>query len=163
QDVAMLLLNRRWEPSVSRTRSSTRLRSVMLDPSSTIMAVRSALRARGHDALVAPEDGELERAMVDLVVLAHTEHDPSWVDVTAFGDHVLRVSPPAALEELFAADLYLALACARGSRDALARLDREHLGRVPKYVASIDSSRTFADEVIQRLRARVLVGDSLGN
>jgi RNA polymerase sigma-70 factor (ECF subfamily) len=60
--------------------------------------------------------------------------------------------------ELHATDLYLACACARGLPQALAHFEREHLTRVGKWIARIDRSRDFADEVTQQVRERLLVG-----
>ncbi len=63
--------------------------------------------------------------------------------------------PAAALAALHAEDLYLALACARGDRAALAHFDRELLGQIGAFVAGIDASPSFADEVRQRLGERL--------
>jgi RNA polymerase sigma-70 factor (ECF subfamily) len=54
-------------------------------------------------------------------------------------------------------DLYLACACAHGDRAALAELDTRFLSSIGIYVARIDATPEFADEVRQELRARLLV------
>lgn len=66
--------------------------------------------------------------------------------------------PVSAARAVHAADLYLACACVAGDRVALARFDRDFLSRVDRFVAGVDSSPAFADEVRQRLRERLLVG-----
>jgi RNA polymerase sigma-70 factor (ECF subfamily) len=55
-------------------------------------------------------------------------------------------------------DLYLACACLAGQPSAYALLDARVLAEVGRYVAQIDPSPAFADEVRQRLRERLLVG-----
>ena len=55
-------------------------------------------------------------------------------------------------------DLYLACACTRQDPAACAALDREVFSEVPAFVARIDPSPWFADEVRQSLRERLLVG-----
>jgi RNA polymerase sigma-70 factor (ECF subfamily) len=61
------------------------------------------------------------------------------------------------LAALVAPDLYLALGCALEVPEALAAFDDEYLARVPAYVAQIDASAAFGDEIRQVLRARLLV------
>jgi RNA polymerase sigma-70 factor (ECF subfamily) len=57
-------------------------------------------------------------------------------------------------------DLYLACACARGDARAIALFDERVLGEVPRYVVHVSASRSFSDEVCQRLRERLFVGES---
>lgn len=57
-------------------------------------------------------------------------------------------------------DLYLAAACAHGHPAAVQAFEREVLGQVGGSLRSLDPSREFADEVIQRLRTKLLVGPS---
>src|SRR5579884_1384958 len=56
------------------------------------------------------------------------------------------------------ADLYLATACAAGNAAALAAFERTHLSQVAAFVARTDSDPAFAEEVRQRLREKLLVG-----
>jgi RNA polymerase sigma-70 factor (ECF subfamily) len=58
-----------------------------------------------------------------------------------------------------AADLYLACACALGHPQALAAFERTQLSRVPSYVARVDATPSFADEVTQLVRTRLLVAE----
>jgi RNA polymerase sigma-70 factor (ECF subfamily) len=55
-------------------------------------------------------------------------------------------------------DLYLACACLSGQPAAHALFDARVLGDVARYVAHIDATPAFADEVRQRLRERLLMG-----
>lgn len=57
-----------------------------------------------------------------------------------------------------AADLYLACACAVGDAAALATFEQHLLVEVGDYVAHLDRSPAFADEVRQALRERLLWG-----
>jgi RNA polymerase sigma-70 factor (ECF subfamily) len=66
---------------------------------------------------------------------------------------------PEVLDGLCLSDLYLAFACARGIPEAVSALDRNFMSAVPAHIARIDRSPDFVDEVLQRLRERVLVGD----
>ena len=61
-------------------------------------------------------------------------------------------------ERAHAADLYLACACAQGLPSALAAFDRVFLAQVPAFLARIDRSHAFADEVCQQLREKLFVG-----
>jgi RNA polymerase sigma-70 factor, ECF subfamily len=63
----------------------------------------------------------------------------------------------AAIDRLHVEDLYLALACQRGSSEALARFDREYIAPVDVAVRHVDSSAAFVDEVRQALRTKLLV------
>jgi RNA polymerase sigma-70 factor len=61
------------------------------------------------------------------------------------------------LAKLAAEDLYLACACLLELPGAAKELDEHFIARVPLFVAHIDSSRAFADEIAQQLRVRLLV------
>lgn len=56
-----------------------------------------------------------------------------------------------------AADLYLACGCALGDAAALDAFETAFVARVPSFVAKIDTSPAFVDEVKQHLRERLLV------
>lgn len=64
------------------------------------------------------------------------------------------------LLEVRAGDVYLACGCALGLPAALLAFDRSLLGRVAAFVARLDRSPAFADEVRQLLRERLLVGSA---
>lgn len=110
------------------------------------------------------EIGEAVRAVEDMVLLAHVTHPAEWVDVHTFVEEAIARATegegplPARLAALHAADLYLALACANGRREAIELFEREHVARVGDFVARINATKDFADEVRQRLRSRLLTG-----
>jgi RNA polymerase sigma-70 factor (ECF subfamily) len=56
-------------------------------------------------------------------------------------------------------DLYLACACARRNPHALAEFEQRFLPDVAAYVATVDASPAFADEVRQILRKKLFVSD----
>src|SRR5947209_798474 len=56
-----------------------------------------------------------------------------------------------------AEDLFLACGCAAGDAAALAAFDARFLSQVPKFIARLDSSAAFAEEVTQILRVHFLV------
>ena len=66
---------------------------------------------------------------------------------------------PDALSRLNASDLYLALALAAKDERALEIAEAELLPAVRQTVGRIDASTSFVDEVSQRVRERLLVGD----
>ena len=61
--------------------------------------------------------------------------------------------------ELHGADLYLAFACCRGDVEAWRALERTHLAKIAAYVASVDRSASFADDVRQRIAERLAGSD----
>ena len=63
---------------------------------------------------------------------------------------------------LRAGDLYLAYACLRGNREALAVLETEYLAKVPRVLGRLRLTTDERDEVTQRLRHRLLVGTQRG-
>jgi RNA polymerase sigma-70 factor (ECF subfamily) len=61
------------------------------------------------------------------------------------------------LEDLHAADVYLACACAAGDAQAIAALDRGYLSEVLAVLGRSGVERAAADEAVQRLRERLFV------
>lgn len=105
----------------------------------------------------------LEAALQEAVAAARAAWPELTMDAGAFVGYLAArlpegEEPVAAVRAVHAADLYLACACGAGDRVALARFDRDFLSPVDRYVAGVDSSPAFADEVWQRLRERLLVG-----
>jgi RNA polymerase sigma-70 factor (ECF subfamily) len=81
------------------------------------------------------------------------------LDQTTFVRHLERhVGDDAEPATLHAGDLYLACACAAGDPRALAHFERLYLTQLGAYVARIDRSADFLDELAQILRARLLLG-----
>jgi RNA polymerase sigma-70 factor, ECF subfamily len=65
----------------------------------------------------------------------------------------------AALDKLVPADLYLAAALAQPDEVALAIAEAELLPAVRQSAGRVDSTQAFVDEVSQRVRDRLFVGD----
>lgn len=76
----------------------------------------------------------------------------------ALSDAAFREAAAGATECTEGADLFLAIACARGDAAAVRRFERDHLGRIAGWLKLSGSEREIADEVRQRVAARVLVG-----
>jgi RNA polymerase sigma-70 factor, ECF subfamily len=97
----------------------------------------------------------------DAVRAAYDAGRAAWPDVAVelgrFTAHVAAASPEALARH--GADLYLACGCAGGDTRALRLFDDEILVPAARAVRSIDDAPAFADEVCQRLRASLLVGD----
>lgn len=77
----------------------------------------------------------------------------------AFAAHVSALHPEGtsaeALAKLHGADLYLAFACARGDAAAWRTFERTHLSKIQEYVRRVDRDASFADDVHQRLAAKL--------
>ena len=92
----------------------------------------------------------------------HARGAVAWPRVTvepaAWAAHVASLaSEGEALEALHAEDLYLACACAHGDTVAIAIFEKEFLRDVPAYIARTTTAPQVVDEVLQRLRERLLV------
>src|SRR5260221_13201890 len=89
----------------------------------------------------------------------------AWPDVSiaprVFLDYLAERLPKAGVEETLAArhltDLYLACGCAGGNAAAIEQLEAGVLSKVPAFLAGIDTSADFVDEVRQALREHLLV------
>jgi RNA polymerase sigma-70 factor (ECF subfamily) len=68
------------------------------------------------------------------------------------GGHAASLAPAQAK------DLYLACACLHGLESAWRELDRLYLAKVGDYIARVDRSPSFADEVRQRLAEKLSHG-----
>lgn len=83
------------------------------------------------------------------------------IDRADFLDHVaVRIAPGApadVLDSLYAEDLYLACACARGDEAAIAACERAYAGDVERGLDSIRLPTSLRDEVWSRLRTRIFV------
>lgn len=70
-----------------------------------------------------------------------------------------RADADTPIEELYADDLYLAIGCARGDRAAIAAFEAKVLPDAARALARLGLDRAAADDVLQRVRAKALVGD----
>src|SRR4051812_39763996 len=86
------------------------------------------------------------------------------VDGAAFGAFVATHVPPeegegeAYLAAVNASDLYLAYACASGSREAARALDRTVLSRIPEFLAHMKQDAAFVADTRQAVSERLLLG-----
>jgi len=104
---------------------------------------------------------ELETRLADQLAEAKGRWPDVTVDPRRFVTHwaaqLARASDVgAAIEQLHLADLYLAFGCAEGDTCAL-RSFGTLLSSVAGAVRSVDGTPSFVDEILQRLRTRVLV------
>src|SRR5262245_43871175 len=105
--------------------------------------------------LAASEAGvDLEATLMGLVEAARTAWPGVAVLPEAFVSHLVRHIPSDEdplkwLSALRAADAYLACGCVQGLPAALAAFDRTILSDVPRFLARMDPSPSFADEVRQ--------------
>jgi RNA polymerase sigma-70 factor (ECF subfamily) len=110
----------------------------------------------------APDDLEARLAALERAARA------AWPDVDAGGGFVPylaerwpeRASLDEWLADAHASDLYLACACARRDRAAIAAFDRAHLGAVADYLARSRPDAAFVEDVRQSLREKLFVGDA---
>ncbi len=81
----------------------------------------------------------------------------------AFVQHLAKFLPAkpdvAAVAVLQASDLYLACACARGDKAAIALFDKHLLPKAVEAVRGVDASGPFVDEVKQQLRHKLFVAE----
>src|SRR5262245_44419059 len=75
---------------------------------------------------------------------------------TTLATNSLRGGP---LDDVRAADLYLAIACAAGIQPAIAALDRHCLSTVVQGLVRRGHSAASAADIVQTLRLRFLVGE----
>jgi RNA polymerase sigma-70 factor (ECF subfamily) len=120
------------------------------------MSLASTYRA--HAASPLP-DPQLESALAALVARARAEWPHLAAHDTDLVAQVARRSAEVALDALHAGDLLLAVGCARGERGALEAYESRYLRAhaLGAALARIDSSPSFADEVRQVVREKILV------
>jgi RNA polymerase sigma-70 factor (ECF subfamily) len=88
----------------------------------------------------------------------------AWPNITVapetFIEHLaLHAKTKEALAAVHASDLYLACAVCQRDRAALAYFEDHFMARVPDYVLRIRVGREIVDEVQQKLRERLLMGE----
>lgn len=131
----------------------------------TVEQLESLVRER-FGAAVRDDVGAVAYALSQLIADGRAEHTEAWVDDADLATHALHhatdsdADPRSVIASLRGGDLMLALACARGVDGALRYFERQHLAHVSSFVSRIDSSPSFADEVRQRLRSRLLTGSA---
>ena len=124
-----------------------------------------------HD-LVAARAPEAARALGDPATAEHAlealcaEAASVWPGVTveparlieAFAQKLAAADPPP-LAAAGAAELYLALACARGDAAAIAAFDREYLSIVPIALAGMKLPTATVEDVRATVRDKLLLAD----
>jgi RNA polymerase sigma-70 factor, ECF subfamily len=124
------------------------LTAVFLEQASP--AARAAFQARA----------ELEAQLTGLVERATHSQPELEVDAPGFIAHVAsHVTDETDLEALHAGDLRLALGCLLGDPTALAVFERDVVARALVAVRGSLPTGLTADEVLQRLRVRLLLRD----
>ncbi len=115
------------------------------------------------DAVRSTVDAELSRISMML--------DEAWPDgppaMAGFWAELARCVPqgttdaavPETLSEIHATELHLAFACRRGDPAALARFERDYVSGLGPAVGRVEASPAFVDEILQRLRTKLLVAD----
>jgi RNA polymerase sigma-70 factor (ECF subfamily) len=102
-------------------------------------------------------DEELARA---LYVRGRDAWPAIALDEERFVAYVLARARAAELAAVNAPDLFLACACLHGLPAALDAFERRVLARVGAFVARVDATREFVDEVTQVLRVKLLTGEA---
>jgi hypothetical protein len=111
----------------------------------------------------APDRDQLESRLAEQLADAEERWPEVTVDrrrfVTHWAAQLARAGDVGtAIDQLHLSDLYLAFACAEGDTGAL-RAFGTLLSSVAGAVRSVDGAPSFVDEILQRLRTRVLVPD----
>lgn len=104
-------------------------------------------------------DEPLADALATLVSAAQAQWPLVRLDEGVFAEH-LRAKASGPLEQVRGPELFLACACLAGDAAALAAFEQQFIAGVDKAVMGVDPSRSFIDEVRQRVRERLLVGAS---
>ncbi len=88
----------------------------------------------------------------------------SWPDLQldrpAFTLHVHRRAGKVEPSRLYGSDLYLAAACLAGEAAAVESFDRLFLAPLARQISSRGITREAAEETVQALRVRLLLGDA---
>jgi RNA polymerase sigma-70 factor (ECF subfamily) len=128
------------------------------------MALAELFLAHGGGKWAArPGAADLESRLAGFIAAARAAWPDVEVPPEVFLRHLAERLPPEgdpdeALGAVHAADLYLAIACARGDERALQTFETQYLVPAAAYVSRSDALPGFADELKQTLRARLLVG-----
>jgi RNA polymerase sigma-70 factor (ECF subfamily) len=121
------------------------------------------IAARAPDAARAL--GEPDVAEATLAALC-AEAAAAWPGVTVAPEAMIAAladklagDDPAPLTAAAASELYLAIACARGDRAAIAAFDRAYLDVVPHALAGMRLAAATVDDVRSLVRDKLLIGD----
>ncbi|MDI1446271.1 sigma-70 family RNA polymerase sigma factor [Polyangium sp. 6x1] len=111
------------------------------------------------------DEASLEAALVSLLAAARATWASVTIDPDAFIPYLAaRIGTDVplihALSPRAGADLYLACGCAHGDAAALAAFDRALLRDVTAALARIDLGSTTLEDLRDRIRHRILIGES---
>ncbi len=99
--------------------------------------------------------------VVDAIAEAWRAGRMAWPDVVLdeaeFAAHVPRLDPEAPMR--YPTDIFLAVACLARDPAAIALFDRDVLSAARASIAAIEGNAAFVDEVMQRVRTSLVVGD----
>jgi len=131
-----------------------------------VSRARRLLDRLGARAGSLPDAPGLEPAIATLVERAHgkLDHVPVSDDdfLDRLADCLLATDETLdldAIERVRVDELYLACALARGDKRAVAIAEAELVPGIRQAIGKIDSSPPFVDEITQRARDKLLVGD----
>ncbi|MEP7122968.1 MAG: sigma-70 family RNA polymerase sigma factor [Byssovorax sp.] len=103
----------------------------------------------------------IEASLQRLLADGRAAWSSAAIDAAAFARYVAARAPgPSAahVDRLQGADLFLACACAAGDAGSVAAFDRRYLAPLPPALIRKGIARDLADDVVQSLRERVVVG-----
>src|SRR5215831_21157369 len=127
-------------------------------PDAPALALVEAFRAHAPAELAARGGDELGAAIAAWIAAGRAAWPTVAVDEAAFVAHV-AARAGADLAAVNAADLWLALACARGDAAACALFDERYLAPLRPVLAGTGLGADQIDEVKQELRRKLLVAD----
>lgn len=102
-------------------------------------------------------DADLEARLDQMVRAARAAWPDVELDTSAFLRYAAERVPNLSAAVEHGSDLYLACACAKGNRRALAGFEMHFLSQIEIHVRHIDSSSVFQDELKQLLRSKLFV------
>jgi RNA polymerase sigma-70 factor (ECF subfamily) len=125
-----------------------------------VLTYESARAALDGPSTPVSEPEALERALAAICARGRAAHPETSLSDEVFVAHLARCGAPVGGdgEAVFAADLYAACACLRGDVAAIAALRVANRIVLAGYLRRIDASKSFVDEVEQRLWDSILVG-----
>jgi RNA polymerase sigma-70 factor (ECF subfamily) len=119
-------------------------------------------------SLTAPQVRELEQTLSAVLASAQRAWPGLRASAEGFASYLAERAPKNGdllqwLAGLEHEDLYLAYTCSQGNAAALSAFEERWLAQVGRFVARIDASPQFADEVRQELRHKLLLAKASGD
>ncbi len=124
---------------------------------SAVFLERAPTEGPSPDALEEILRGIWERAIADWPRIAV----PPRRFMRYLADRIpARAGALSALPAMHTSDLYLAFGCMTGSRGAIEAFERQHVARIPAYLARGNAPADFIEEVKQRVRTRLFTAEA---